>query len=221
MFHHSTSNYFRFLFVLGLAFAFTACTPKASATMGANDDDVDWSAKARAYKKDPASLKAFTEACEANEQEVLRLRTQVNRLESNQSANSNQYANTRAEMEALRSQLNEAQQQLTVAQNALANRDEVITDQNIANGIIFRVQLGAFAQPTNQLNNDMATGDALELNDQNGLQKVVVSQFRTYENARILRDRLRQMGVNGAFVVALNNGERIEVQEALQLSGQE
>lgn len=216
----SFTHYFRLLLIGGFLATIAACTPKAAATMGDNGDGVDWSARAKAYQKDPASLRDFTEACEANEQEVLRLRTQVNRLESNQAANSSQYNNSRAELEELRRQLNEAQGQLSVAQNALANRDEVVTDQTIANGIIFRVQLGAFAQPNNQLNDDMATGDALELNDQNGLQKVVVSQFRTYENARILRDRLRQMGVTGAFVVALNNGTRIEVQEALRLSGQ-
>jgi hypothetical protein len=50
---------------------------------------------------------------------------------------------------------------------------------------------------------------------------VVVSQFRTYSNAAALRDRLKQMGVKDAFVVARNNGERIPVPEALRLTGQQ
>ncbi len=92
------------------------------------------------------------------------------------------------------------------------------TDRNTVAGVIFQVQLGAFAQ--NTVDPSMATDNALELQEQNGLQKFVVSQFRTYANAVQLRDRLRQMGVKDAFVVARNNGTRIDVQEAIRLAGQ-
>ncbi|PHI21180.1 hypothetical protein CEQ90_03940 [Lewinellaceae bacterium SD302] len=199
---------------------FSACSPKV-ATMGDGSDGVDWSARAKAYQKNPESLRTFTEACEENEALVTQLRSDLNRAQSAQNSSGANYQNAQAELQDLRRQLNEAQSQLTVAQNALANRDEMITDQSIANGIVFRVQLGAFAQPGNKLDNDLDTGDGLNLSDQQGLQKVVVSQFRTYDNARKLRDRLRQMGVKDAFVVALNNGQRVEVQEALRLSGQQ
>ncbi|MEL7160054.1 MAG: hypothetical protein AAFN92_04795, partial [Bacteroidota bacterium] len=66
---------------------------------------------------------------------------------------------------------------------------------------------------------NLATGNALDLQQQDGLQKFVVSQFRTYANATVLRDRLKQMGVTDAFIIARNNGERIPVPEALRMTG--
>ena len=101
---------------------------------------------------------------------------------------------------------------------AAQKNDQVDTDKAVVQGVVFQVQLGAYKE--NVIDPNMATENALELQDQGGLQKVVVSQFRTYSNAAFLRDRLKQMGVRDAFVVAKNNGQRITIPEALRATGQ-
>ncbi|TXF89525.1 hypothetical protein FUA23_09985 [Neolewinella aurantiaca] len=209
-----------FLFLcLASMLAVTSCSKKTTA--GAVAGGTDYAALAASYKQNPDALRQMVENCEANEAALVAARQDISRLQ-------NQSSTTSQDVTALRTNLSNAQmendqlrQQLAQAQAAAANAtsDRLDTDQQtIVAGVIFQVQLGAYAQ--NTVNSDLSTGDALELQEQNGVQKVVVSQFRTYASAATLRDRLKQMGVNGAFVVAKNNGVRITVPEALKMTGQ-
>jgi hypothetical protein len=204
------------LTLLSCLFAFSSCSPKTTAAAGGGDD---YAALAANYKKNPAALQAFVEDCEASQAALTTARQDIANMQSQTGVASQ-------DLNALRNNLTNAQmendqlrQQLVQLQSA-ANNDRLDTDQQtVVAGVIFQVQLGAFAQ--NTVDPDMSTGNSLELQDQNGVQKVVVSQFRTYTNAAQLRDRLKQMGVKDAFVVAKNNGVRITVPEALKMTGQE
>ena len=142
------------------------------------------------------------------------MRNQAGTLAQAATALRNNLSSAQMENDQLRQHLAQAQ-----SAAATATQDRLDTDQQtVVAGVIFQVQLGAFAQ--NTVNSDLSTGNALELQEQNGVQKVVVSQFRTYASAAKLRDRLKQMGVKGAFVVAKNDGVRISVPEALRMTGQ-
>lgn len=211
-----------FLFLcIASVLAVSSCSKKTTAAATAGAGGTDYAALAANYKKNPDALRQFVENCEANEAALVAARQDINRMQ-NQSSTANQDVN------ALRTNLSNAQmendqlrQQLAQAQTAAASAtaDRLDTDQQtVVAGVIFQVQLGAYAK--NTVNSDLSTGNALELQEQNGVQKVVVSQFRTYNSAAKLRDRLKQMGVTGAFVVAKNNGVRITVPEALKMTGQ-
>jgi len=207
--------YFGFILLLGVS----GCAKKTTAA--AVGGGTDYAAMAANYKKNPEALRRFVENCEANDAQLVTARQQLNSLR-------NQTGTLDQDATALRNNLSSAQmendqlrQQLAQARAATTSStsDRLDTDmQTVVNGVIFQVQLGAYAK--NTVNEDLSTGDALELQEQNGVQKVVVSQFRTYANAAALRDRLKLMGVNGAFVVAKNNGVRISVPEALRMTGQ-
>ena len=208
--------------LLSTTLLFTAaCSKKTTDAVG--DDGVDWAARAKQYRDDPASLRMFTEECEANERQ-LRAAQQELATYRNQSASNAQNLNnvqaqvqaSQAQVQSLRDENDNLRQQL--ATMAARPNDQVDTDRQVVQGVIFQVQLGAYAQ--NTMDPGMATENALELQDQEGLQKVVVSQFRTYANAAALRDRLKQMGVRDAFIVAKNNGVRIPVADALRMAGQ-
>lgn len=200
-------------------FVFSGCSPKTTAAATA-DGGIDYAALAASYKKNPAALQTYMEDCEASQaalttarQDIASMRSQTGSANQDMNALRNNLTNAQMENDQLRSQITQLQAAAT------ANNDRLDTDQQtVVAGVIFQVQLGAFAQ--NTVNPDMSTGNALELQEQNGVQKVVVSQFRTYTNAAQLRDRLKQMGVKDAFVVAKNNGVRITVPEALKLTGQ-
>lgn len=210
---------FSFVFLL----IASSCSPKTTAAAADGTGGRDWATLAANYKKNPDALRQFVENCESNEGQLATAREQLNQYRS-QSGAANQEMNTaRNNLAAAQSEAEQLRQQLSLAEQALAaaqqqKQDQVDTDQAMVAGVIFQVQLGAYAQ--NTVDPSLSTGDALELQEQNGLQKVVVSQFRTYSNAAKLRDRLKRMGVKDAFVVAKNNGVRLSVPEALKLTGQ-
>lgn len=214
-----------FLFLcLASMLAVTSCSKKTTAAATAGGG-TDYAALAANYKKNPEALRQFVESCEANEAALVAARQDMSRMQS-QSSTANQdvnalrtnLSNAQMENDQLRQQLAQAQATAAAA-NTSATSDRLDTDQQtVVAGVIFQVQLGAYAQ--NTVNPDLSTGNGLELQEQNGVQKVVVSQFRTYASAAKLRDRLKQMGVTGAFVVAKNNGVRITVPEALKMTGQ-
>ncbi|SER11274.1 hypothetical protein [Neolewinella agarilytica] len=204
----------------------TSCSKKTTdAATTAASGGTDYAALAATYKKNPEALRQLIEDCEVTEQQLVTTQQQLNQYRS-------QSGSTEQDLNALRNNLaseqqanDQLRQQLAQAQAAAANRpsagpnDRLDTDENVVvSGVIFQVQLGAFAK--NTVNSDLSTGNALELQEQNGLQKFVVSQFRTYASAAKLRDRLKVMGVKDAFVVAKQDGVRISVPDALRITGQ-
>jgi seryl-tRNA synthetase len=80
-------------------------------------------------------------------------------------------------------------------------------------GIAFRVQIGAFAQDTVAF----ASTDSyvLEVQQEADLSKYVLASFAEYNDATQLKEKLRRLGIRGAFVVAYMSGKRVPVEEAL------
>ena len=192
----------------------TACSPKVQPLV--DEDGTDYGAMAASYAENPAALRDYVRGCEANEAQLVTLRQQLNQAQNSSGSMQGDLASAQNQAAQAQQEIQQLRQQLATLQ--AGRNDQVDTDKANVQGVIFQVQLGAYAQ--NRVDQDLDTGDGLNLTDQNGLQKVVVSQFRTYANAVKLRDRLRQMGVRDAFVVARNNGQRIEVPEALRMTGQ-
>lgn len=203
----------------------TSCSPKTTGAATAAAGGTDYAALAATYKKNPEALRQLIEDCEVTEKQLVttqqqlnQYRTQSGTVDQDLAALRNNLANEQRANDQLRQQLAQAQAASTNRPGSGPN-DRLDTDENmIVSGVIFQVQLGAFAK--NTVNSDLSTGNALELQEQNGLQKFVVSQFRTYASAAKLRDRLKQMGVKDAFVVAKQDGNRIGVPDALRITGQ-
>lgn len=212
---HTMQKTFPFLVAIAILVFAVGCSPKTTTTV--TPGGTDWAAQAANYKKNPDALRQLVEDCEATEKQLMTARQELDQYRSQTGsadaallAAQNQAAAAQTEIEQLRQQLATLQQ---------AAKDRVDTDLQTVQGVIFQVQLGAFSQ--NTVDPALSTGDALELENQNGLQKFVVSQFRTYKSAETLKNRLVVMGVKDAFIVAKNNGVRITVPEALKMTGQE
>ena len=209
---------FRCLPALTLLFL-VSCSPKVAPVVG--EDGTDWNARAAEYRENPAALRDLVEDYERNQEQLTSLQQQQSDFQTQRDQLQQQLATAETSSEQANQQIQTLRQQIADLE-ARQRPDEMITDQPAAQiqGVVFQVQLGAYAEDRNKVQSDLATGDALDLTDQNGMQKVVVSRFRTYQNAANLRDRLKKMGVKDAFVVAMNDGQRIDVQEALRLADQ-
>lgn len=111
--------------------------------------------------------------------------------------------------------------------NSNSNSDNTTTTEanplaKSASGIVFRVQIAAMlrALPLSYFKNTFNISDAINAEQDNGLNKYLTGSFSTYQEARDHRNAMRNKGVADAFVTAFNAGKRITVQEALMITSQ-
>ncbi|MCB0793875.1 MAG: hypothetical protein KDB88_03985 [Flavobacteriales bacterium] len=91
-------------------------------------------------------------------------------------------------------------------------------DVDIPQGLVFKVQIGAFRNPIpQQLFSDMSP--VMGENAGNGLVRYTAGLFKTFEVADGAKASVRERGYRDAFVVAYLNGERISMAEARKLQG--
>jgi hypothetical protein len=93
-----------------------------------------------------------------------------------------------------------------------------------AEGIVFRVQLGAYKGTRNsaqlQVINSMSENGISSYTTANGLTIYFTNGYASYQEARAARARIVAAGHTDVFVVALQNGQKISVRTALDLLGQ-
>ena len=107
-----------------------------------------------------------------------------------------------------------------VAGNAYNAAKPIPVDAKMQDGLVFRVQIGAFK---NQLANDAFKGLS-PLNGEtvgNGYIRYTAGNFVKFENASAVKNDLRNLGYSDAFVVAYFNGKRVTVAEAIALLNKE
>ena len=83
----------------------------------------------------------------------------------------------------------------------------------IPKGLIFKVQVGAFRNPIPQ---DLFKGFAPISAEKvrSDITRYRVGYFKTFESANKAKNQIRLLGYSDAFVVSINNGERIKLNEA-------
>ena len=103
-----------------------------------------------------------------------------------------------------------------IAGNAYNANRPIPLDSKIPDGLLFRVQIGAFKT---QLQNDAFKGLSPLSGETvgNGYIRYTAGNFNKLENASAVKNDLRNLGYNDAFVVVYYNGKRIPLNEALAL----
>jgi epidermal growth factor receptor substrate 15 len=98
--------------------------------------------------------------------------------------------------------------------NAYSAANPIPVDEKLPEGLIFRVQIGAFKNPIPQ---DQFAGLApIGAESTNfGFIRYQVGMFTDYQKANAVRNDLRKLKYNDAFVVVYRNGKRISLTEAL------
>ena len=111
-----------------------------------------------------------------------------------------------------------------IKENIFIRTDEkVYSEENpiplnpkIPKGLIYKVQVGAFRNPIRQdLFKGFAPISAEKIKDD--ITRYRVGYFKTLQNADDAKNQVRSLGYKDAFVVALNNGNRIKLSEARAL----
>ena len=88
-------------------------------------------------------------------------------------------------------------------------------DWHIDGKVDFRVQVGAFtALVPSAVAEKYLEIDGIKEYPQNGLTILTVGRFKTYKEAQYYREELKTKGIEDAFIVAFNMGNKISLKEA-------
>lgn len=84
--------------------------------------------------------------------------------------------------------------------------------------IVYSIQIGAYTNfKSNLISKDITQMEEFE---ENGFNKFSIGKFMTYKEAVMLRDDLKRVGFDDCFIVAKSYGLQVDINEALQLSGE-
>jgi len=117
------------------------------------------------------------------------------------------------EILSLKSQLEEAYESLKLreVQLGLVNEEGRKWDT----GVVFKVQIAAIKEKESK--GKIGKNHLLELENYNGLLRYVLGNFRNYNEANILKKRMRKIGVNRAWIVPYKDGKRVPLKEVLDV----
>jgi septal ring factor EnvC (AmiA/AmiB activator) len=203
-------------------FLFASCSTTSQVEGLTKEEVKEWEDKAKQYQKNPEALKALVESQELYREEADSLRAKANELQ----AKINQYENRITQLEQENMQLTnnvmtaeQTIQQLSDENEELTARGPERATEEDMSGTIFRVQIGAFEKT--RVPEALAAGENMQLEEAEGMQKVLVGKFRNFEDAKQLMTYLQRMGVKGAWVVPFIDGQRVPLKEALQQEEQQ
>ena len=107
--------------------------------------------------------------------------------------------------------------------NQNINNQNIVVNQadNAAEGIVFKVQLGAYRGTRNQEQlqfiNSMSENGISSYTTASGLTIYFTNSYKTYNEARAARNRIVAAGHTDVFVVAMQNGKKINLRRAMDL----
>ena len=201
-----------FTTLLTLVMLLSVCQVQAQkkSKKASKDELKHWKNEVKKYKKNPLALKALTEDYKQFKKENIELQDKVNSFESDRSQELQKIAQLEREVSQLNNNLMAAEENA----RQLALQQEDLADKGLMMGTIFRVQIGAYAETSipGDLN---GAEDDLELEESEGLQKIMIGQFREIAKAEELQQYMKTIGVSDAWIVPYRDGIRITMEEAL------
>ncbi|MEO5601113.1 MAG: Ezrin/radixin/moesin family protein [Cyclobacteriaceae bacterium] len=170
----------------------------------------EWKKKAKEFSKNPANLKQLMEDKEAAEGQLSSLNDRVTQLQSSMS-------NKDARLAELEDQLSQSRAQLTSTRAELTQlkATPVVNEMDFSQGVVFKVQIGAFKNKDLQKyfdNNPNLGGEVKEGEP----QKITLGIFRDYWQADEFKKYMREMGVKDAWIVPFRDGQRVEIKDVLE-----
>jgi len=183
------------------------------------DEKKELKQRAKEFKKNPEMLKVLLDDYEEVQSEIGDIRSENRQLEeklrvaeAELQLKDDKLLSLESDIAALNTQLMQAQQ--AAAERSRGVPENVENEQPVmADGLVFKIQIGAFGK--RNIDEGLMTTDNMDVENEAGLQKVLVGEFRDFEKAKTLQEELIAMGVKGAWVVAYQDGIRIPLKDAL------
>jgi len=186
------------------------------AQKAAKKEAKEWKKRAKEYAKKPQILKKLIENKEKCDLELDSMTHEVATLSSEVEEKNSKIASLDGQLTLLRQELTVAKAEMTQLKSSSPRSTAVAAAPNkdFDQGIIFRVQIGAFRNPDLSKyfdNNPNFFGQAVE----SGAQKATIGVFRDYTEADQFKKYMRTMGVRDAWIVPFRDGQRVELREVM------
>ena len=102
-----------------------------------------------------------------------------------------------------------------IVENEIKPQRKIQYEQKLPDGLVYKVQVGAFRKPLKEyLFNEMRplAGEKTPM----GFTRYTAGMFSDFNSADLAKEKIREFGYNDAFVVAYLNGKRININQAEQ-----
>jgi DNA repair exonuclease SbcCD ATPase subunit len=188
-----------------------AFTFNASAQMDKKEKK-EWKKKAKEYAKNPDQLKQMVDDNQALQSQVNSLKADNTNIQSKLSDKDGKVSELQDDLAKLKSDL--AAAKAAARESKPAAQVEMKSGEKMVDGIVFKVQIGAFRNKDLSKyfdNNENFGGDS-----EDGMQKITLGQFRDYWEADTFKKYLREMGVKDAWIVPYQDGVRKEIKDVLE-----
>lgn len=204
-----------FLFI----FSLVAMSSQSYAQEMTRDEKKELKSQLRYYKRNLETFQQLLDEHRLYQKQAEEFERQLNALRASQGQEDDQLARKQQEVADLNQQLMEARTTIQRLQTELASRPETPVTQppamqdNYLQGLVFRVQIGAYRKTAAP--GQATSTDQMTIESSDGMQKIMIGNFRNYVEAKELADYFKQIGLKDAWVVAYRDGARIPLTEAL------
>ncbi len=164
------------------------------------------------WKKDKKQMSpdAFKELVESNE----RMKSQVTRMTADLEDAQNQVNSKNEEIKSLKDQNQQLKAQITQMKNEKPKGIPGFAVGNPNEGIVFKVQIGAFRNK--DLSKFIDNNPNFSGEEEGGVKKYSIGIFRDYWEADAFKKYMREMGVKDAWIVAYKDGQRVDIKDVLE-----
>lgn len=198
------------LAILALAFCVTFISD-ANAQMDKKEKK-EW--KKRIKKLTPEQYSTLLSENKSLKTQVSSLKKEVGGVDDKLSDKDDQIAQYQDQVAGLRADLASAKKASASKPKAVAQSAPVGGSIQSTSGVMFTVQIGAFAKK--DLKKFAENNPAFQADSKDGLMKYTVGMFRDYWEADTFKKYLREIGVTDAFIASYKDGKRVAIKEVLE-----
>lgn len=165
-------------------------------------------------KMSPAEFKSLKDKSEQLEEENANLKEQVSELKSRLNKKDERISELESELDNLNNQLKQAKGSSSGNNEPTSNKSK--PDRSYPQGVVFKVQIGAFRNSELKKYLDHSTETLQTDKTKDGLTAFTLGTFKDYWEADHFKKYLREMGVKDAWIVPYKNGKRVPLKEVLE-----
>jgi len=204
------------ILVILVGLAVSLSTLNTSYGQLSKEEKKEWKAKHKAYKKDLEAFKNLVEENSTLKSQVNSSKGQVSSLQSRIADKDAQISDLQGQLSGMESQINSAKAAQRRAEEAMAAKPAVAASGDWDKGVVFRVQIGAFAKANADADSFAEGNDNFSTEKSGDMQKVTLGNFRDYWESDKFKKYLRNMGVKDAWIVPFKDGQRVEIKDVLE-----
>lgn len=196
------------------------------------EEKKEWVAKAKLFAKDPESLKKMSSEKAAADESVKALEDKIRKQDDVIKKKNDQIgelellisrirvdaAVTKAELEKYKAGMIPYPTNPGSTRPAAEKKQIVTASADNMNGVVFKVQVGAFRNKdmSKYFDNNPNFGGEVG-REPSDPQRINIGIFRSYWEADTFKKYMREMGVKDAWIVPYRDGVRVEIKDVLDL----